>query len=191
MGELDRRVGFRSDRLRLPQSQLVSAAGHRSVKSACRKHAASHCQPEHRARPALRLQEHQQWCARIRVLRNAAYTVWNLETFVEYLPRPRQLGPPPGPHGGRAAPRIPPARAADNTVGDAAGVSTRRGQEKIRLQPDAGRQPESTRISHWWVRFLRGGPCHQVLTEGLASCALLFVLLTHLYWPPERRNGPR
>ena len=110
MGELDRHVGFRSDRLRLPQSQLVSAAGHRSVKSACRKHAACHCQPEHRARPALRLQEHQQWCARIRVLRNAAHTVWNLETFVEYLPCPRQLGPhPQAPHGGRAAPRIPPA----------------------------------------------------------------------------------
>jgi hypothetical protein len=30
--------------------------------------------------------------------------------------------------GGRAAPRIPPARAADNIVGDNAAVSTRRGQ---------------------------------------------------------------
>ena len=29
--------GFRSDRLRLPQPQLVSAARHRSVKSACRR----------------------------------------------------------------------------------------------------------------------------------------------------------
>jgi hypothetical protein len=52
----------------------------------------------------------------------------NLETFVEYLPRPRQLGSSPDPLGGRAAPRVPPARAADNIVGEAAAVSTRRGQ---------------------------------------------------------------
>jgi hypothetical protein len=37
-------------------------------------------------------------------------------------------GVPPG-RGGRAAPRIPPAQAADNNVGDAAAVSSRRGQK--------------------------------------------------------------
>jgi hypothetical protein len=112
---------------------IVGDAGAVSVKSTYRKHAACHCQPEHRARPVLRLQEHQQWCARTRVLRNTAHSGRNLETFVEYLPRPRQLGSSPDPPGGRAAPRIPPARAADNIVGDNAAVLTRRGHPAVHL----------------------------------------------------------
>jgi hypothetical protein len=44
----------------------------------------------------------------------------NFETFIEYLPRPRQLGGVPPSVG--VPPPISPARAADNMVGETAVV---------------------------------------------------------------------
>ena len=50
-----------------------------------------------------------------------------LETFVEYLPRPRQLGKfPPGPPRRACRPPLPPAQAADYVVGAAGVVRSRR-----------------------------------------------------------------
>ena len=47
--------------------------------------------------------------------------------FCRVLTASSPTGPPRAPHGGRVAPPASPARAADNIVGDAAAVSTRRG----------------------------------------------------------------
>ena len=80
----------------------------RSVKSAYRKHATCHCQPEHRARPALRLQENEQWCARIRVLRNGAHSRPEFRNFCRVLTASSPTGEFPRPPWRACRPPRPP-----------------------------------------------------------------------------------
>ena len=73
------------------------------------KHAACHCQSEHRARPTLRRREHQEGCAPISYL--GAFP----PAAAEACRRPH-----------------PPAQAADHVIGEAAAVSTRPGLQRLR-----------------------------------------------------------
>jgi hypothetical protein len=102
------RYCYRLDGLRLLWCQPGLAVRSKHMKSAIRNSLCAAGNQQHHSRPALHLQEYQQ-SRKSRVAPDWQRSkVRIVETFVEYLPRPRQLGSSPDPLGGRAAPPRPP-----------------------------------------------------------------------------------